>query len=361
MRNKHLYFIFTLFLASFILFQSNKITIFANSSTISLNQSKKILGLNESYHRTASVSSGNEQSTITYTSSNPKIASVTSDGTVTAKKCGTATITASLSSDATIKSSYQIKVIRKYKKNELFFIAHRGYSQIAPENSIPSFTAAGKAGFSAAECDIYETAKDKKGARRFIIMHDSTLNRMCKIKGRKVYQTNLTYQTLRSKYHLKSGSNVSKYSKKDLRIPTLEEYLSICKKYHMTPVVEIKQELNNSSVKRLYNCIKKAGLQNKAIIISRHKSSLGYMRKCSSKIALQYVCDNVYKSQYSWLKKYHINLCLNKKALSSSLGSSLKKNKFTINAWTLNNQEEVSDYAAKGAHAITSNMILWKK
>lgn len=40
--------------------------------------------------------------------------------------------------------------------------------EICTRNSIPVFEAAGREGFQAVECDIHETAKDKKGKRRFV-------------------------------------------------------------------------------------------------------------------------------------------------------------------------------------------------
>ena len=53
-------------------------------------------------------------------------------------------------------------------ENNICYVAHRGYTKYAPENSIPVFEAAGREGFQAVECDIHETAKDKKGKRRFV-------------------------------------------------------------------------------------------------------------------------------------------------------------------------------------------------
>lgn len=50
-------------------------------------------------------------------------------------------------------------------------IAHRGYSAVAPENTLPSYIAAGKSSFWGAECDIHRT---KDGA--WILMHDDTDN-----------------------------------------------------------------------------------------------------------------------------------------------------------------------------------------
>ena len=84
--------------------------------------------------------------------------------------------------------------------------------EICTRNSIPVFEAAGREGFQAVECDIHETAKDKKGKRRFVIMHDQTLNRMCGL-----------YQKIQSKYRIKTGNNIESYTKKQLRMPSLEE------------------------------------------------------------------------------------------------------------------------------------------
>ena len=150
----------------------------------------------------------------------------------------------------------QLNINVSANENNICYVAHRGYTKYAPENSIPAFEAAGKEGFQAVECDIHETAKDKKGKRRFVIMHDQTLNRMCGLSGKNVYQKKLTYQKIRSKYHIKTGNNIESYTKKQLRIPSLEEYLSICKRYHMKPVIEIKQKMKKDTIKRLYQSLK---------------------------------------------------------------------------------------------------------
>lgn len=85
--------------------------------------------------------------------------------------------------------------------------------EICTRNSIPVFEAAGREGFQAVECDIHETAKDKKGKRRFVIMHDQTLNRMCGLSGKNIYQKKLTYQKIQSKYRIKTGNNIESYTK----------------------------------------------------------------------------------------------------------------------------------------------------
>ena len=95
--------------------------------------------------------------------------------------------------------------------------------EICTRNSIPVFEAAGREGFQAVECDIHETAKDKNGKRIFVTMHDQTLNRMRGLSGKNIYQKKLTYQKIQSKYRIKTGNNIESYTKKQLRMPSLEE------------------------------------------------------------------------------------------------------------------------------------------
>lgn len=330
------------------------------SAKITMDSSKRVIFIGYVYTRAAKLTSSNKKDNIKYTSSNAKIATVSSTGKVTAKRRGTVTITASSTLDSKVKCSYQLKVIKKFKKNDKLFIAHRGYSSVAPENSIPAFEAAAKKGFGAIECDIYETAKDKKGNRRFVIMHDSTLNRMCKLGGKKVYQSKLTYDTIRTKYYIKNGANVNKYSKSQLRIPTLEEYLSICKKYNVKPVIEIKTDLNKNSVNRVYQSIKKAGLQNNATVISRYKQPLVDMKKKNKKIAIQLVTNRIDNNIIKWAKKYNAGLCMYKSLANNSTVDMLNRtHKIYLNLWTINSKEELSDYGYSRVGAITSNYALW--
>ena len=57
--------------------------------------------------------------------------------------------------------------------HDVTLIAHRGFRAVAPENTLPAFEEAGKAGFTGAECDTYRT---KDGV--WVISHDSPTYRM---------------------------------------------------------------------------------------------------------------------------------------------------------------------------------------
>ncbi|MBM6839363.1 glycerophosphodiester phosphodiesterase, partial [Clostridium saudiense] len=133
-------------------------------------------------------------------------------------------------------------------------IAHRGYSNIAPENTIPAYKMAGKYGFYGAETDVYET---KDGY--YILMHDETVDRTTTGSG---LISELTLAQIKELI-VDFGANVSKYP--ELRVPTLEEFFIVCKEYGIVPVIEIKN-INNPSV--FIDLIKKYGLEDKCMIIS---------------------------------------------------------------------------------------------
>ena len=80
--------------------------------------------------------------------------------------------------------------------------AHRGYSSVAPENTLPAFRMAGEYGFWGAECDISTTADGV-----WIIMHDETVDRMTDGTGR---VADLTYEEICA-LTVDAGSNIEQY------------------------------------------------------------------------------------------------------------------------------------------------------
>lgn len=109
------------------------------------------------------------------------------------------------------------------------FVAHRGYSGYAPENSIAAFTLAGRTGFWGIETDISETSDG-----RFVCMHDETIDRTTDGEGT---VGDYTFDAL-MQFSIDSGNYLS--STENRQIPTLEEYLDICSEYGCVPIVEIK-------------------------------------------------------------------------------------------------------------------------
>ena len=132
------------------------------------------------------------------------------------------------------------------------FVAHRGYSNYAPENSIPAFELAGKIGFWGIETDISETSDGQ-----FVCMHDEDIDRTTDGSG---MVGDYTLEQL-GEFRIDKGNYLK--TTENLKIPTLGEYLEICAKYGCVAVVEIKTIQNYES---FLNTIINSGLADRCII-----------------------------------------------------------------------------------------------
>lgn len=124
-----------------------------------------------------------------------------------------------------VYSSYRIP------SGTMRMIAHQGYSSVAPGNTLPAYEAAGKSDFWGAECDIQRT---KDGV--WILMHNDSVDAMTDGTGE---ISELTYAEI-MKFNVDSGNNIENYPA--LKVARLEEYLDVCKKYGLHPVIEIKEK-----------------------------------------------------------------------------------------------------------------------
>ncbi len=112
----------------------------------------------------------------------------------------------------------------------LTMVGHRGYSAIAPENTLAAFRLAGEAGFRGAECDVSRTVDG-----RWVVIHDDTVDRTTNGTGK---VRDLTFEEIRA-LKIDGGNGLDRYP--DEQIPTLEEFLTVCRAYGMRPFVEVKE------------------------------------------------------------------------------------------------------------------------
>ncbi|MBQ9552269.1 MAG: hypothetical protein IJU96_05830 [Clostridia bacterium] len=108
-------------------------------------------------------------------------------------------------------------------------IAHRGYSAMAPENTLPAFKLAGENGFWGAECDTSPTADGV-----WVVMHDDTVDRTTSGEGP---VNSFTFDEIRA-LTIDGGNHPEQFP--EANVPLLSEYLDVCKAYGLHCVIEIK-------------------------------------------------------------------------------------------------------------------------
>ena len=104
------------------------------------------------------------------------------------------------------------------KLNGAHMIAHRGYSAIAPENTLPAFKLAGENGFWGAECDTSPTADGV-----WIVMHDDTVDRTTNGEGP---VNRFTFDEIRA-LTIDGGHNPEKYPEANVPLLILFILLAI--------------------------------------------------------------------------------------------------------------------------------------
>ena len=135
-------------------------------------------------------------------------------------------LTAYIRYDAKKKGSKKMNTI-KLKKGNTKIIAHRGASGLEPENTMASFIAAGNRSYFGIETDVHRTFDGE-----FVVIHDDTTERVAE---EKLEVERATLQELRKLLLKDKKGNVGRI---DLRIPTLQEYISVCRHYEKKCVLE---------------------------------------------------------------------------------------------------------------------------
>ena len=193
---------------------------------------------------------------VKWKSSNPNVASVDSNGIVTGRGNGAATITAT-AKDGSGKTKSITVYSHKYTKDDTNWIAHRGLHTKEKENTAAAFEAAGEADFWGCECDIYETKEDEEGNFDIVIDHDGNFKRVFGVNAR---PNALTTEEIR---------NNSKLSE----VCFFDEYIDICNEYNMVPIVEIK-DLSQSGIEKMSDIVYDSGLMSETQFISFDSSLL---------------------------------------------------------------------------------------
>jgi len=225
------------------------------------------------------------------------------------------------------------------------YIAHRGLSSKAPENTIPAFElAAQEQRYFGIECDI-QTTKDSQ----FVIFHDDDLQRMAKAK---VKVRDLTYNDL-LEYTIIKGNGIKNYPR--LKIPLLKDYLEICSFYNKTAVIEVKSVHDITMLSDLVNLIDNYPSLS-VIIISFNINYLKYLRTITIR-ELHFLADSITDSEIYDARVNQLGLSLHKDFVTQSLINRLKNEGFLIAVYTVNDSKEALVFQNLGIDYLTTDIL----
>lgn len=250
-----------------------------------------------------------------------------------------------------------------YSSIKIKNIAHRGFSTLAPQNTLPAFELAGKSKkVYGIETDVHAT-KDGK----LIVLHDDTLNTTTDITsadenyGKPVEK--MDYEEV-EKYNIetKSGTGSLKAGTiyKNLHIPTAEDYIKICKKYNKIAIIELKGFNDPKYYQQLTDLIFRENMQKKTVFISGKLGQLENMKETVSKASTIPMMPIFYENTDTNTDDY-INLNgftgidINIKKTTTNTLKTLRSQKVGIWTVKLSDIKKAAELVKSGAEYITAD------
>lgn len=224
--------------------------------------------------------------------------------------------------------------------------AHRGFSYIAPENTMEAFELAVSHKADGIELDIHLTADNN-----LAVFHDDELTRVTDGTGL-IEECTMDYLKT-----LDASVNHPKY--KGAKIPTLEEVFDFMKGNDLMLNIELKEghESNSKFIQRVAEVEKEFNFQNRVMYSSFNHYTLMNLKKLlpHSKVGLLYGLALIEPWHYA--KKVGAD-CLHpywKYAVMNQGIKEAQKLGLEVNLWTVDDEEVMRTLFAEGVDGLITN------
>ncbi len=234
----------------------------------------------------------------------------------------------------------------KFNKKNTLVVAHRGLSGIEKENTNSAFVAAGNRSYFGIETDVHRTIDGK-----YVIIHDFATDRVA------VDDLDVEHSTLESLRSLLLTDTDGKKGRYDIRIPTLSEYISICKKYEKTAVLELKSDFTASEIAEIADIISSFGYLDNVIFISFILENLLILRKQLPDSTLQYLVGEFNDKIFNTLVENKLDLDIYYPSLTEEDVNKLHSAGIKVNCWTCDDAQYAEKLCAWGVDFITSDIL----
>ncbi|MDD3586478.1 MAG: glycerophosphodiester phosphodiesterase family protein [Thermoguttaceae bacterium] len=239
------------------------------------------------------------------------------------------------------------------KGQKIDAVAHRGFSAIAPENTIAAMKAAHAAGATGCECDVYATSDHV-----LVLCHDRTFNRTC---GYNKQVVDCTFAETRKLDASKAKPEFEKFRGEP--VPTFEEYLIYMKSTDMWPVIELKMPDIEEAVLAL---VRKHNMEKRVHIISFNAQAIAHVKQLAPKVSAAWLCSykkdvpeaKVIENVLTTLKDIGIDTVdIAYSNVTPGFMAAMRKAGIHVWAWTIDKEEIVQDKISLGVESITSNRV----
>lgn len=229
-------------------------------------------------------------------------------------------------------------------------IAHRGYSEKYPENTMLAFKKAEIVGAQGIELDVHLT-KDQQ----IVICHDETIDRTSNGQG---YIKDMTLEEIQAYQFTNQMTLEEGYSKEDVYAPSLDEFLDWFVNTSMFVNIEIKNNIFEYAgiVPMVLDLIDKYDLSDRVIISSFNHHTIEEIKQIDQTIKCGFLTECSLLNPGDYCAQHHVE-CYHPYyvSLQSQDIQNCKNHGIEINTWTVNDSEAmIQMIEADVAHLITN-------
>ena len=238
----------------------------------------------------------------------------------------------------------------KFNKLDAKVVAHRGLSGIERENTASAFVAAGNRSYYGIETDIWRTSDG-----HFLCCHDGHFKR---VGGEEIYVEKTSLKALQSVvlYDKCAEADQSK-DRADLVAPTLENYVSICKKYGKIGVLELKSIFTEEEIGKIIEIIESYGYLDGIIFIAFDYDNLVKVKNLRPKQTVQFLTKDVSDELIEKLAEAGMDADIHHPSLTKERIDAFHAKGVKLNCWTVDDPARAEELAAWGVDYITSNIL----
>ncbi len=235
----------------------------------------------------------------------------------------------------------------KLDKKQVRMIAHRGVCGLERENSTAAFLAAANRSYFGIETDVYRTADG-----HLVLLHDGHTGR---VGDKAVDVPNATLAEVETVHLLPIDADQGA-PRRDLVVPTLEDYLSICHKYDKVAVLEIKAPFTTEGLQQVVDTVRAYDHLDKTIFISFLWEYLVELRGMLPDQPLQFLTGDGHDKLEDMLA-LHIGLDSYFLGLDRELVDTLHAAGLPVNCWTVDIAAEAEALIELGVDFITTDIL----
>ena len=233
----------------------------------------------------------------------------------------------------------------KFDNKTTRVVAHRGLSGLERENTASAFVAAGNRNYFGIETDIYRTSDG-----HFVVNHDGRANR---VGGLNVTMEATPWELLREIVLYDTDGTKDRY---DLRLPSLENYITICKKYEKHCILELKSVFTEEETASFIDLIRSLGWLEHVIFISFHYEDLERVRAILPDQPCQFLTGDNSDALIEKLRADRMDIDIIYTALTEERVRAMHAAGLKVNCWTVDDPATCETLAGWGVDFITTNI-----